>query len=364
MSSSEPHAGGGRFLATFAATAAALALALAALTWATDPIGYSSALPLPPGPCAPGIRTNDERFHKPVLSLVHRPEEIAIGSSRASWGFREEFFTASGSRRAANLALSGASLAEIDTLLRRAAAHAPVRRVWIGLDFGAFAFVDPAERGLSNPGGASGPARTTLRYGLADPRAWKAALLSLTDRSACDNPPFGPSGFVRDRGPYGPDEAAPPRLPDARARARRLLEWRARRAGGHGYAGHLRRFDDLLIFLDERDIQIVLFLSPSHPVFFEMIGEAGLRERHHQWRADMKAAARRRGALLVESDRPAFLATAAAEARCGGAPIADCLFYDATHFRPAVGAAIVREGLGRHVLVNAPSPGLIPSLPP
>jgi hypothetical protein len=338
--------GARRFLVRFLATAALLACALLALTWLVDPYGLRPAGGGGASLCAPGMKVNDDRYLKPVIARVHWPEEIILGSSRAVWGFSEQSFTARTGRRTANLALSSGSLEEIDLLARQAVADAPVRRVWIGLDFGAFALpgADPPPPARLWP--IADPGATALRYGVFDPHAMKAGLLALADPAACRDPPFSALGFARSAGPYGRAPATRPNLPDPRTRAALVRRWRTEaEAPSPAYADRLARLDALLSFLRSRRVEAILFITPSHPSYHAMVAEAGLSGLYRDWRGAIQARARRPGTILVMSDSPAFLRAVSAPACPARAAPGDCLFYDATHFRPLVGDAIVGAAL-------------------
>jgi hypothetical protein len=335
-----------RFLAWFAATAALLAVGVLCLTWLVDPYGLLALRDPRSSVCLPGIRVNDDRYLKVVLPRVHQPEEIVLGSSRAVWGFREESFTRRTGRRTANLGLSSGSLEQIDRLARQAVADAPIERVWIGLDFGAFILPGAEADTLTRPWPIAGPRATALRYGLLDPHAMKAGWLALADPVTCSDPPFSLLGFARNVGPYGRTPWSGPRLPDARTKAALIHNWR-REAWRRSpvYADHLGQLDALLSFLRSRGVEAMLFITPSHSVYHDMVAEAGLTGRYLRWRRDIQAMARRHDTVLVMSDAPAFLRTVNASDCPAPAPPGYCLFYDSTHFRPVVGDAIVRAAL-------------------
>ncbi len=348
MSSSEPaKADGRRFLAWLLGTAALLAAAVLAVAWLVDPYGLLSARSGGgAGLCAPGIRVDDDRYLKPVLIRLRQPEEVVVGSSRALWAFHEESFSRRTGRRTVNLALSAATLEEIDLLVRQAVYEAPVRRVWIGLDFGAFAMPEREPGTLTPLWSVADPDSTALRYGLLDPHALRAGLLALADPESCRDPPFSVHGFARSATPYGHARPALPVLPDARIRAALVQRWRFEdQARAEAYAQRLHRFDALLAFLQERGVQAILFITPSHQTYFSMVGEAGLTGLYRRWRGEVQALAGRNGATLVMSDDPAFLAPLRAPGCPASAPPSECLFYDSTHVRPVVGDAIVAAGL-------------------
>lgn len=335
---------GRRFLAWLLATVALLAAAILGVTWLIDPYGVLNSRGHGTALCTPGIRIDDDRYLKPILARLYQPEEIVLGSSRARWAFREEFFTLRTGRRTVNLSLNSASLEEMDRLARDAIAEAPVRRVWIGLDFGAFAMPNWSPGRLSSPWRIADPEATALRYGLLDPNAMRAGLLALADPTSCSDPAFTPHGFVRSATLYG--DSPLPILPGARARAAVLRHWRfdapARAAA---YAERMARLDALLAFLRRRGVPVILFLTPSHPVYEEMVAESGLAEHHRRWREEVRGLAERHGATLLMTDTPAFLASIHSPGCPANVPPVDCLFYDTTHSRPAVGDAIVRAAL-------------------
>jgi hypothetical protein len=344
MSSSDDSVSGRRFLAWFLAAATAAMLALAAIAWVTDPFGLLRERAFAAWTCTPGLRSDDERYVKPLLARVYQPRTILLGSSRAVWGFDPGSFQRESQGRTANLALSAASFTEIDRLARQAVRDAPVERAWIGLDFGAFAFSEPPRRDLTSPWPIRDSRATALRYGLLDPHALKAGLAVLTDLRACADPPFDGLGFARARGPYGSIAPAPPVLRDAGTRARMVRQWREDSGVEAGaYRERLQRLGTLIDALRSEGTETILYLSPSHSSYHAMVDAAGLAGRYRLWRADMAAIARRHGVLLVESDSPAFLRTVPVPG-CS-APLEDCLFYDSTHFRPILGDAIVRAAL-------------------
>ena len=149
---------------------AALALGL---TWAVDP---SAVLARSGGGwlCAPGIKDGDPHEFKQLVAAIHQPREILLGSSRAAAGFSEADFRTVTGGTAANLALAGASLAEMDALTRSAVTRAPVRRVWIGLDFGAFAQPRANPQPVAPLPDLHGQP-LALATGLVNPRATQAA---------------------------------------------------------------------------------------------------------------------------------------------------------------------------------------------
>lgn len=337
MSSSEAKAAASRFLKTLWLALAALAAAILLLTWAVDPTGLIQASGVPGTLCRPGIRTEDERFVKPQLLRVRQPEEIILGSSRAANGFRPAAFAG---RNVANLGFKAQSLDEIDALARYAANRGSVRRLWIGLDFGAFMERENRREPLAFPSAGLGPRLAALRYGLFDQRALKSTVLWTLSPGSCRAPPVDPAGFQVDDSPPAPQSAAYNDL----LRTLTIRLWTQPAAERDRlYAVRRGRFGRLLGHLAARDKAVILYLSPMTPGFRRVVAKMGLADDYRRWRADMRLLAERHGAVLVESDTPEFLAAIPVD-HCPALGRTDCLFMDIGHFRPETGAAIVRAG--------------------
>lgn len=340
MSSSDPAAAGRRFvIVTFTAAAMMLGGVIGA-TALTDPTGLLVAGGWPGGICAPGIKSMDDRTLKPVMAAVHRPDQIILGSSRVVRGFDSRGLRPEDGV-VLNLGMTGATMTDIDVLARGAVDAAPIRRVWIGLDFGAVAFADTSLIDPSRPDPFAGSRSTALRHGLLSPEALKATLGLARYPGACAMPPFDARAFLN---PVAHD-SAPPRavLPDGPTRTRLLRSWRlapARR--GANYAARMAELDRLLLHLHDRGVEVVLYRSPSHPAYDALVAEAGLAPLHRHWQADTDRIAARFGLVLIAADAPDFLSELQM-AGCSG-DRADCVFDDAVHFRPEVGAAILRAG--------------------
>ena len=339
MSSSDPAAGRRFVIVTLTAAAVMLGGAIAATAF-TDPTGLLGAGGWPGGICAPGIKSMDDRTLKPVMTAVHQPDQIILGSSRVVRGFdfrglRPEDGVV------LNLGMTGATMTDIDTLARGAVDAAPIRRIWIGLDFGAVAFADTSLVEPSRPDPLPGFGSAALRHGLLSPGALKATLDLAGHPGACARPPFDARGFIN---PVAGDSPRPrAALPDGPTRTRLLRSWRlapARRDAN--YAARMAELDRLLLHLNERGVDVVLYRSPSHPAYDALVAEAGLAALYRRWQADTDRIAARFGLVLIPADAPDFLPELQV-AGCRG-DLADCAFDDAVHFRPEVGAAILRAG--------------------
>ena len=338
MSSSDARAAARRFLRIFMGALVALAAAMLGLCWLVAPSGLLHQSAFGPAVCAPGIHSSDERYAKPLLSSVLQPDEAIVGSSRAIAGFTADAF---GERRVANLALSGATLAEVDAVARHAADGGHVERVWIGLDFGQFVTEESPREPLVLPSPGQSQRWVAVRFGLLDPRAVRATLRSLLVDQSCTNPLYTTRGFLARPLPQSDSLE----LAGRRTLASISRRWDATRAGrAQLYRQSLRRLEQLLAHLRRRGVSVVVFLGPSSGAYRSAVAQSGLDPAYQRWRRDVAAIARRHRAGFVAGDAPDFLSPLARRT-CGAGENADCLFSDAVHFRPAVGAAIVRAAL-------------------
>tara|TARA_R110002051_G_scaffold178085_2_gene247902 strand:+ start:4280 stop:5344 length:1065 start_codon:yes stop_codon:yes gene_type:complete len=343
MSSSERRAAGRRFLALLFAGLTLMLGGVIALTAITDPSGLLVGGGWSPGVCAQGMKDRHPSF---MAAWIRRnqPDEIIIGTSRVRRGFEHGGLTPARNRTAMNLGYSGASLADIDAITRQAIVDAPIQRVWIGLDFGSFATTDRARRPAAMGRRWATAQQDALFTGLLSAQALQATREILRHPGTCAVAPFDTRGF--------PNPAAEPfeashraNLPGKMVRAGILASWLRSPAEREAlYTGELARFTRLLSDMERQGMTVVLFVGPTHPAYDSLIAEAGLSQMRIRWRTDVARIADAYGVVLVSADRPGFLADLPGLAEgCDTAP-ADCAFYDATHFRPVVGKAIIAEG--------------------
>lgn len=340
MSSSDLDIVGRRFVTTASVAAAIIAGVLLAATALADPTGLLVASGWPRGLCAAGLKVRDDRAWKPYMAAIHLPEQAILGSSRVSRGFDSRAFGPAGGK-ALNLGMSSATMSDIDALARKTIEEAPVRRIWIGLDFGAVADAGATVADFGQPDLAGTPRLRSLRTGLLSPGALEATLTLVRHPSSCATPQFDAQAFVNPEADDTGNRHVV--IPDERARARQLASWRRTASKRRrSYAANIAELERLLVHLAEHDVTVILYRSPSHPAFDTLLAEAGLTPLQQRWRSDTDQMASRHGVILVAADAPDFLLGVDASG-CTGLR-ADCVFHDATHFRPEVGAAIVRAG--------------------
>ena len=347
MSSSDPRAAGRRFLVILFAGLTLMLGGVITATALVDPTGLLVGAGWSPGLCVPGIKDPGSSAFTDARIRLYQPREIFVGSSRVMRGFDPDSLAGPGSQTAMNLGFSGATMADVDVIVRNAVANAPVERVWIGLDFGAFVTTERNRHPATTTIRLASGRNEALAMGLLSPQAQQATLKVLLHPASCQVPPVDARGFAN---PAAAPLARidPAILPNPTLRARMRAPWhRTPTDRKNLYAGELARFTRLMAELKRRNIAVILFVGPTHPAYDSLVAEAGLTRFRVRWRADVARIAREQGAVLVPADRSDFLATLPGlPANCDATP-ADCAFYDATHFRPFVGTAIIREGRRR-----------------
>ena len=300
-------------------------------TYLVDPLGQ---IPGGGGLCAEGIKIPERA--KPIIAAARHPQELFLGSSRVLHGIAGDDARALAGPRAANLALVGASLEEVDLLARNALQVAPVARIWIGLDFAMWLPRRGDARPLRQPRPGLSANAAGLRYALFDTAAIRAALSAARSPELCRRPRYDQDGFSL-------RPASGDRTPSGEARR---FAWRAlvpnlrSRAGSDAarlethYRAQLARLSALVEAADASGVETVLFLAPLHPLNLRAIEEAGLGPLHRRWRGDVAVAAG--PGRLVDLTGPLPVSPA-----CLRSSAPDCPFRDLTHYRPAVGRQII-----------------------
>lgn len=333
MSSSDLRPG--EFLAWLAASTAALVALLLVATWAVDPLGQ---IPASPRLCGEGIKIGNSG--KALVAAARRPEEVLLGTSRVVAGFAGDDVRAVLGPRAANLALHAASLEEVDVLARNALAAAPVKRLWIGLDFAMFLPSPREARRFSLPAPRMSPRAAGWRYGLFDLNAVQATMLTAMSPGRCASPESDRDGFARIPLPSRASADDDLRFDLAGAtltlRSRAALPWPR-----GGYRERLRHLGRLAAEARRKGVETIVFVSPIHPLYAQAIREAGLEPLHSRWRADLRSALQ--DAQVVDLTGPALL-----PAECVRSSAPHCPFSDMLHFRPEIGRQVLLAATRRY----------------
>lgn len=333
---------GHRFTATFLLLSLLGMGAAALLTWAIDPFAMIDASPRL---CGEGVRTVADRYLAMALPRTLKPRSIITGTSRVMIGFERSAFERS--EDMASLGTQAASMEDMDALVRGALAAAPVQEVWIGLDYGSFAFADTPLGGADAPGPGVPGWAVRWRYGVFDPHALSAAFAVARAAAFSGRPPtplFDERGFSLGQGFSGYRPPAPI-APPGPGRNPIVESWRMAPADRARLENErLALLDRLLDDLSARRVRTALFIGPQHPTFLAYLRQAGLQADRERWRTRIMGLAARRHTPLVVADTETFLNSITPRACARGLRRADCLFSDPTHFRPEVGAAIAAEG--------------------
>lgn len=291
--------------------------------------------------CGPGIR-DDRRHAIPHLALARQPREILLGTSRVFFGFSQEDAEELLEAPVVNLALDGASFPEMDRLVRAAWAQAPVKRLWIGLDYYMFVMQGRQPAGAPLP---LAPKTAALVHGAAPATLVDEVAQSVRDGKWCSEPGSRPSGFRNSSGP----RAVPTRRQLARQEASLKRDFRAATATGMGALRSRRREEQeqlgrLLRDSSQRGIEIVLFLAPTHDSNRLIEGDPHLAADNRAWLADIMALSRQYPGvrlLVIPKDDPIF---AGQPASCSSRMAENCAFSDLTHYRTWVGRRILERG--------------------
>jgi hypothetical protein len=323
------------FLIHLLAAALAGATLLLSATFLVDPLGQ---LPGGGGFCAEGIK--DEESAKALVPATRRPLELFLGSSRVARGIAGDDARALAGPRVANLALNAGTLEEIDMMARNAMRLAPVKRIWIGLDFVMWFPDRRGARPLRRPRSGLSPEIAGLRYGLFDIAAVRATLSVAFDAELCRRPPLDRDGFSLRSSSVGRSPGEEARRFDWRGSLEGLRD--SVRADGDRlethYRAELARLSALVEAADARGVETIIFLAPLHPLNLRAIEEAGLGPLHRRWRDDVALAAA--PGRLVDLTGPWPVSSA-----CLRSSAPDCPFHDLTHYRPAVGRQILLHAL-------------------
>lgn len=333
MSSSDERAR--RFLYRFAVAVGSGILLLLTATWAFDPYGQLGA-PI----CRAGIKVESDTSRM-LIVLARKPREILVGNSRVARGFEGEDARALLGTDVANLGLPGALFEDADGVARMAIDRSSIDRLWLAVDFGMFVRDQPTRRRFSAPPDWLPSTIAIWWYGLFHPQAGQDAVRSGRPWRACRSPHWDRSGFLTPAGREALDESSSWANLQWRAAGIRREMTRAR--GGldahpAAYRLELARLERLIEDVSNRGIEMILVINPSHPSYFDAVRAAGLGDMETQWRTDLsRLAAGRSKVIQIQPDLPETCTRSVHE---------PCPFYDATHYRPAVGRTILEAGVG------------------
>lgn len=311
-----------------------------------DPTGYLGAIwPAKPQVCARGISA-DSRVAKLLMVSAIRPREIFLGTSRIDRGFAYTDVVSLLKSPAVNVALDGASLAEIEATFFHALASGRLERAWIGIDFGLF--VQHAERhALPVPEGPW----SRLIAALWEGDSISSAYLALTDSQACKLPLHDLFGFASTSARFE-------RIKDLdwqtrvklskqglRTHFARAAAMPARTSEAHA-AEQWRILQRMIQAARREKVAMVFFVAPAHRYYRDAIASAGLAPALTQWRRDMAAFCQENRTAFFDWSDYAAIQELNLE-QCEPSADNECPMYDVNHFRPVLGRAMLARMLSQ-----------------
>lgn len=258
------------------------------------------------------------RSAKPLQLLTRDSNTILIGSSRTYHGFDVSHMDST-----YNLGISGLRMRELEAYVRYALMHTDVERLVIGLDYFMFDARHPTVAGFN-------PSLTRPRY------LFDAVPAALYSADAISGARYAIKGNKAREGvwdyfghkaltPIGP-EKIPAMLEAERENLGRVVH-------DAGAYASLRR---TLLFAQSQHIEVVLYLSPVHPVQRSLLANDNAESRFSTWRHDVARIASDHGIAchdLIDmrfGDEDALMTQGTTR-----------FWQDVTHFTPEAGKYIL-----------------------
>ncbi len=287
----------------------------------------------------------NERVFKSVQLAQHPADAVLLGNSLVDLGF------ANPNNGIQNLAIFGQTLHESLRLMQQLAQHTPPRRVLLGLDFYAFNALAPVPSDFTESNFAASR-RWQLAFSISTSEdAWKK-LRHKVNGECCDA-----QGF------RAPNHAPITDYSRAFANNERVYLMEkylpfptCRFAYQHGNAANtLDEFRAILQLAQQHQIELVLFIPPSHALQWETIGVAGLWSAWEDWKRQLlhlnQQVAQQTGhAAFALWDFSGYHAINSEALPPAGAQMFG--YTDSAHFTPAVGAQLLARLRGATAPAN------------
>lgn len=311
-----------RYLRRYFATLFALLGAIALFNGLIDPFSVFGA------PLIDGVNAvkspGPDRFFKPLQMSARRPHTVLLGSSRVMMGLDPDDLPG---ERAYNLGIPAATVPETIALARHALADAPVERLIIGVEYDSFdgrTEYYPSFR-LAVLG------RFAVWRGLPDMLISDLAVTRARNTFLFSHrhvaPPYLANGLrlIPDKPTGGtPDNRM---LQDVRDYTRLDPEIT-------GVDRSLARFGEFLASVPRR-VAVTVFVTPGHAALLEALEQEGLRPAYEAWLKRIVEICAARGIPLWDFGGYNWITTFPME-------MASELYYDGSHFRPAVGGLVLK----------------------
>lgn len=313
------------YLRHYFATLFALLGAIALFNGLIDPFGvFGSVFGVPLIAGVNNIKSpGPDRFFKPLQMSARQPRTVFIGSSRVMMGLDPKDWPG----KSYNLGVPAATVPETVALARHALADAPVKRLIIGVEYDSFdGRIDhyPSFR-LAILG------KYALWRGLPDmlisdlavTRARNTFLFSHRHTA----PPYLANGLRLT--PDKPTEGTP----DNRM-LQDVGDYTQLDAEMTGVDRSLARFADFIASVP-RDVVVTVFVTPGHAALLEVLEQEGLRPAYDAWLKRIVEICAAHGIPLWDFGGYNWITTFPME-------MATELYYDGSHFRPAVGGLVLK----------------------
>ena len=341
-----------RYLGSLAATAVALFAIAVAFIWVVDPYMLEGR-PRIAGFNALKPHGGDRGLiPKELLARTQQPTTLLVGNSRIEVGFDPDALATNDDERVFAAGVPGEALSTLTPMVRRIAETAPLRRVYVGLDY--IDFVEwrsppkPSTAAKSNPNGAF------LQRAMwqAETRASMGALVAALETVAGQRSPFTDTISESGHNPLRSYEAYYETIGQAgvfRAYLRKLTVSFAGRVPPRRNSPTFERqhqaLRDLFALSQEKKFELTFFFYPVHVFVSEVMAREDHWEPFLAWRSDIATMLselnRASGSDWRLLDFTSYRGVAAETAP----PDDDrktrmTHWIEPGHFRPAVGAAI------------------------
>lgn len=285
-----------RYLGSLAAAATVLLAAAVVFTWTVDPY-LLEGRPRIAGFNALKPHGGDYGLiSKERMALALRPTILIVGNSRVEVGFDPNEVSVVAGERVFAAGVPGEALSTLTPMVRRIAERAPLRRVYVGLDY-----IDFVE--WRSPPRPAAAARSSLFGAFAQQAMWQAqtrasmgALVAAIETVAGQRSRFTDTISEAGHNPMRSYEAYYETIGQAGVFRAYLRKLRASFAGrlqprrdSPTFMRQRQALRDLFDLSQEKKFELVFFFYPLHVFVSEVMAREGHWEPFLTWRSDVAA---------------------------------------------------------------------------
>ncbi|QDU97671.1 hypothetical protein [Lignipirellula cremea] len=270
----------------------------------------------------------------PRLVLDRRPTAILLGNSRVIRGFDHHDFP----EGTINLGHSAVALPGVILLLNKAMKSPDLQKVWLGIDFGMFCMPDQHRQEFEFELNRDQDPTWASRLGAIRPSRIRAALLDAAGLSNPESKDRDPDGFQK-------PGRRPVNIKAGQALTPPLLAQHAAITGTIAQERYQERLNMLTAALQKlaaRNVQVNLFINPSHPLYFEALEKLEILDDYKRMQVDIEQIVDQIGdphvSLIDFSTR--YARTNLLPGESDSSLDSDPPFYDLVHYQPSVGKEI------------------------